>query len=97
MNIRVDTPSGVPEGQNSSVGGLCGPVKVVLHYGGAKHPLAEVVPDANWPGMWRVRYDGNLSDMANLSRARDAAVAIAERGPPERNGRRLHWLTRAVD
>jgi hypothetical protein len=24
MNIRVDTPSGVPEGQKSSVGPLCG-------------------------------------------------------------------------
>jgi hypothetical protein len=39
--------------------------------------LAEVVPDDRWPGMWRVRMDGRLSDMANLSRARDAAMAAA--------------------
>jgi hypothetical protein len=69
-----------------------------LHYGSAKHPVAEVIPDKAWPGMWRVRTpDGWLSDMANLSRAKDAAMAIAERGPPCRNRRRLHWLTRAVE
>jgi hypothetical protein len=35
--------------------------------------------------------DGRCSDMANLSRAKDAAAAIAERGPPPRNRRRFHW------
>ena len=63
-----------------------------LHYASAKHPLAEIVPDANWPGMWRVRWpDGSLSDMANLSRAKDAAFVIAQKGPPARDGQRLHW------
>jgi hypothetical protein len=32
-----------------------------------------IVPDATWPGMYRIRRpDGTLSDMANLTRARDA-------------------------
>jgi hypothetical protein len=39
--------------------------------------LATVEPDSKYPGMWRVRYGGQLSDMANLSRAKDAAVSIA--------------------
>ena len=38
--------------------------------------MATIEPDANWPGMWRVRFGGNLSDMANLSRAKDAAVSL---------------------
>ena len=33
-----------------------------LHYGSAKHPVAEVVPDKTYSGMWRVRTpDGWLS------------------------------------
>jgi hypothetical protein len=32
-----------------------------------------VVPDANWPGIYRVRLpDGSLSDMVNLTRAKEA-------------------------
>ena len=63
-----------------------------LHYGYSKNPLAEVVPDTHWPNMWRIAWpDGRLSDMANLSRAKDAAQAIAERGPPARNRRQLRW------
>jgi hypothetical protein len=38
--------------------------------------MAMVEPDANWPGMWRVRFGGRLSDMANLSRAKDAAISL---------------------
>jgi hypothetical protein len=35
----------------------------------------KVVPDAKWSGMWRVQYrEGALSDMVNLSRAKDAAL-----------------------
>jgi hypothetical protein len=65
-----------------------------LHYASAKHPLAEVVPDANWSGMWRVRWpDGQLSDMANLTRAKDAAFVIAQKGSPARDGRLLRWQT----
>jgi hypothetical protein len=42
--------------------------------------MAVIEPDANWPGMWRVRSGGMLSDMANLSRAKDAAISIVLRG-----------------
>jgi hypothetical protein len=32
-----------------------------------------VVPDANWPGMYRIRLpDGSLRDMVNLTRAKEA-------------------------
>jgi hypothetical protein len=40
--------------------------------------LAAVEPDSEWPGMWRVRLpDGDLSDMANRTRAKDAAQLLA--------------------
>ena len=40
--------------------------------------LARVVPDEKYPGMWRVRSsDSRLSDMLNLTRAKDAAVTMA--------------------
>lgn len=39
-----------------------------------------VVPDEQHPTLWRVRRpDGSLSDMVNLSRAKDAAVAMLGR------------------
>jgi hypothetical protein len=39
--------------------------------------LAVVVPDDKWPNMYRVRIGGDISDMANLSRAKDAAINLA--------------------
>jgi hypothetical protein len=34
--------------------------------------------DTDWPGMYRIRFpDGRLSDMVNLTRAKDAALSIA--------------------
>jgi hypothetical protein len=40
--------------------------------------LASIEPDQTWPGMWRVRLpDGYLTDIVNLSRAKDAAAALA--------------------
>ena len=42
--------------------------------------LATVEKDTHWPGMWRVRLGRRLSDMANLSRAKDAAISIVLRG-----------------
>ncbi len=63
-----------------------------LLYGRARCPLATVVPDTRWPDMWRIAWpDGQISDMVNLTRAKDAAVAIAERGPPSRYQRLLWW------
>jgi hypothetical protein len=38
-----------------------------------------IVPDAKWPGMYRIkRPDGSLSDMANLTRCRDALRSVDE-------------------
>jgi hypothetical protein len=49
-----------------------------LHCHGQREPVLRVIQDAVYPGMWRVeRPDGSLSDMANLSWARDGAIAIA--------------------
>jgi len=40
--------------------------------------LATVEPDRQWAGMYRVRFrDGHLTDMANLTRAKDAAASLA--------------------
>jgi hypothetical protein len=40
--------------------------------------LATILPDSTWPNMWRVQMpDGHVSDMANLTRARDAAYVLA--------------------
>jgi len=65
-----------------------------LYYGRAYTPLAMVVPDSRWLGMWRIAWpDGRLSDMVNQARAKDAAVAICALGPPARDRRRLHWKT----
>lgn len=39
-----------------------------------------IVPDGEWPKMWRVkRPDGSLSDMVNRARAKDAAMAMFDR------------------
>ena len=67
-----------------------------LHYGNARTPMVRVAPDGHSPSMWRMIWpDGQLSDIANLSRIRDAAAVICERGPPARNRRRFHWIGRA--
>jgi hypothetical protein len=40
--------------------------------------LASIEPEQAWPGMWRVRLpDGLLTDMVNLSPAKDAAASFA--------------------
>jgi hypothetical protein len=36
----------------------------------------DVLPDDQWPGMYRVHYQGKISDMVSLTRAKDAAVAM---------------------
>jgi hypothetical protein len=63
-----------------------------LHYGKARMPMVSVVPDDHWPGMYRLAWpDGQISDLANLSRTKDAAVEICERGPPRRDIRLFRW------
>ena len=39
------------------------------------HVIATIVQDVRYPDMWRVRLpDGTISDMVNLTRAKDAAM-----------------------
>jgi hypothetical protein len=41
---------------------------------------AGIVPDAKWPGMYRlVRADGSLSEMVNLTRARERVESMVAR------------------
>jgi hypothetical protein len=36
-----------------------------------------IVPDAKWPGMYRIRRpDGSLTDMVNLTRAKEALLRV---------------------
>ena len=44
----------------------------------APKPLPRgIVPDAKWPGMYRIRRpDGSLTDMVNLTRAKDALAEM---------------------
>jgi hypothetical protein len=47
-----------------------------------KRVLATIKPDAQWLGMWRIHLplpDGYVTDMVNLTRARDAAISHALR------------------
>jgi hypothetical protein len=41
--------------------------------------FGRVIPDRQYPGMWRSKVGGQLSDMANLSWAKNAVLAAAER------------------
>ena len=47
-----------------------------LHLGRSK-PLLSVVPDATHSGMWRISHRGQLSDLTNLTRAKDAGLTWA--------------------
>ena len=51
-----------------------------LRYGKRTAAILHVVPDRTYPAMWRIRFpDGSHSDMANLTRAKDAALDHAQR------------------
>ena len=53
-----------------------------VHFGSAPYAYVGIVSDKRWPGMYRLkRTDGRLSDMVNLTRARDALRAAQERRP----------------
>jgi hypothetical protein len=55
-------------------------VRLLLFHGSDQNPLAIVEPDAKYPFLYRIRYpDGRLSDMVNLTRAKDAACWFALR------------------
>ena len=84
---------GHPATSPLSVTSVASPLVISMGYGGQKSGRAgpkmmpldrrttlggfTVVPDPNWPNMYRVRRpDGSLTDMVNLTRARDAARAF---------------------
>ena len=51
---------------------------LVLCRTGSSAILAQIVADRVYTGMWRVRMpSGKLSDMTNLTRAKDAAISLA--------------------
>ena len=63
-----------------------------LFYGHSRKPIVSVVPDNQWPGMWRIAWpDRAPSDLTNLSRARDAALRWATMQTSARRPQRLHW------
>src|SRR5262245_33744570 len=72
-------------------------VSHTLHCGSARTALITVVADPIHSNMWRVRLpDGRVSDMVNLSRAKDAATRVAMQANPElRDATRLHWKKHA--
>lgn len=47
-----------------------------LHIGRQK-PGVSIRPDLAWRGMWRVHQGDRVSDIVNLSRAKDAAITWA--------------------
>jgi hypothetical protein len=52
--------------------------RLFLFHGNNRNLLLTVEPDSKYAGMYRIRFpDGGLSDMANLTRAKDAAVTLA--------------------
>jgi hypothetical protein len=64
--LSVTTPLSLSGGQN--------PQSVTLR---RKPPKLDprIVPDPKWPGMYRVRRpDGSLTDMVNLTRAKEALL-----------------------
>jgi hypothetical protein len=64
-----------------------------LHYGKSRKPLACLKPDDRYPTMWRIHWpDGEVSDMVNLTRAKDAAMALCRgKYPKLPHDGRLHW------
>jgi hypothetical protein len=43
-----------------------------------KHIKPSIVPDATWPGMFRIRLaDGSLTDMVNRARAKEVLANIS--------------------
>jgi len=68
--LSVTATIGMSEGQK--------PQSVTLKRKPAKLD-PRIVPDPKWPGMYRIRRpDGSLSEMANLTRCRDALRSFDE-------------------
>jgi hypothetical protein len=60
---------------------------------GRRRTGISVHPDPDWPGMWRVHRGTRVSDMVNLARAKDAAIAwyTQEQGRGLRQGDTATW------
>lgn len=73
-----------PQKHKSIVGGdrLCwrrDGSALALYHGKSQNTLVHIEPDPIWPEMFRVRSRVAVSDLCNLTRAKDAALAIALR------------------
>ena len=68
-------------------------IEIHLYIGNVKTGIV-VVQDAKYASMWRVRRaDGSLTDMVNLTRAKDAALHFAR--PRGLGGKEIaHWHRR---
>jgi hypothetical protein len=55
-------------------------IRSILRVGRGQLGAVSIEPDGRWPNMYRLRYpDGSLSDMVNLTRAKDALRSWEER------------------
>jgi hypothetical protein len=51
-----------------------------IYRNGSTRALIRIERDGRYPNMWRiVRSDGSLTDMMNMTRAKDAAMSLALR------------------
>src|SRR5215475_2001459 len=63
--------------------------RLFLYHGNDPNPLVTIEPDSKYSGMYRIRFpDGGLSDMANLTRAKDAASSHCENSTLGVSGRK---------
>ncbi len=53
-----------------------------------------IVPDAKWPGMWRIVKGDRISDMVNLDRAKDASISWVARPKGVGGGEVATWRRR---
>jgi len=68
------------------------PASYALHYGRQTTPLCHVNPDEKYPSMYRIHWpNGSVSDMVNLTRAKDAAVHLAIAKDGSLNWHSLRW------
>jgi hypothetical protein len=74
--------SSIGQVENSAVTSMpCGGKE--LGRGSLKNLDSRIVPAARWPGMYRIRLPGGeLTDIVNLTRAKDALAALDERVRP---------------
>jgi hypothetical protein len=54
-------------------------IRPLLRVGRDQLGAVSIVPDTRWPDMYRLRFpDGSLSDMVNLTRAKDALARMKD-------------------